>query len=153
MRKCTRRKVAGSCFLMARTQPEKVSLVLVPLSGILGCVCLSRHFALMHCHGLRHSGMQICPCSRPACHDIVSVQLSRRSEQVCLACSGLLHTHLALAGTRFHYHCSYYCRGPLELVQILQLAVRAEVWYGSTEPQRRVGYEYAQKSEPCINQS
>ena len=34
--------------------------------------------------------------------------MSRRSEQVCLASSDLLHTHLALAGMRFDYHCWYY---------------------------------------------
>ena len=32
--------------------------------------------------------------------------LTSRSEQVCLASSDLLRTHLALAGTRCHY---YYC--------------------------------------------
>ena len=37
-----------------------------------------------------------------------------RSEQVCLTSSDLLHTHLALAGTRrcyyyYYYHCYYYC--------------------------------------------
>ena len=33
--------------------------------------------------------------------------LSTRSEQVCLASSDLLHTHLALAGTNFTYHYYY----------------------------------------------
>ena len=45
--------------------------------------------------------------STMSCQTFISVYLpplSSCSEQVCLASSDLLHTHLALAGTKFHYY-------------------------------------------------
>ena len=40
-------------------------------------------------------------------YNCVAGEVSCRSDQVCLASSDLLHTHLALAGMHFDYYC--YC--------------------------------------------